>query len=123
MSFNGDLRESLEILGIRGNDNVHILRSADHSPGVHRKAAHQKELDIRLGESAEKLVEGWLGQLRRAAPVNCISWWLRAMPSARFTFIGRRASSRKRLIRTSSPAAAAFFGSPGGCLSDSIGTR
>lgn len=74
MGFNGDPREALEILGAWSNDDVHILRPADNSPGVHRKAAHQNELDTRLGESAEKLVEGRLGQWWRAAPVNCISW-------------------------------------------------
>lgn len=73
MSFNSDLRESLEILGTRRNHDVHILRPSDDPPGVYRKATHQNELDTCLGESAEKLVEGRLGQLRRAAPVNCIS--------------------------------------------------
>lgn len=64
MSFNSDLRKSLEILGTRRNDDVHILRPSDDPPGVYRKATHQNELDTCLGEPAEKLVEGRLGQLR-----------------------------------------------------------
>lgn len=45
-------------------------------------------------------------QLLRAAPVNRISLWLRAIPSARFTLIGRRASSRSRRTRSASAASA-----------------
>lgn len=73
MGFNCDLREAFEILGTWRNDDVHILRAPDDPPGVYRKATHQNELDTCLGEPAEKFVEGRFGQLRRAAPVNCIS--------------------------------------------------
>lgn len=73
MCFNRDPCQSLEILGTWRNDDVHILRPSDDPPGVYRKATHQNELDICRGEPAEKLVEGRLGQLRRAAPVNRIS--------------------------------------------------
>jgi hypothetical protein len=35
------------------------------------------------------LIESWFGQWGRAEPVNRISLWLSAMPSARFTLMGR----------------------------------
>ena len=73
MCFNGDARQSLEILRIRRRNDVHILRPSDHAPGVDREAAHQHEVNGSLGESAKKLIEGRLGQLRRAAPVNRIN--------------------------------------------------
>lgn len=64
MSSDGDACEPLEILRIWSNDDVHILSSSEDSPGVYRKAAHENKLDACLGEAAEKLVEGRLGQLR-----------------------------------------------------------
>jgi hypothetical protein len=73
MSFNSDLPESLEILGTRRNDDVHILRSSDDPPGVYRKATHQNELHARLRESAQELIESGFSQWRRAEPTNCIS--------------------------------------------------
>lgn len=73
VGFDGDLGNPLEILGVWRNHDVHILRSSNDTPGVYRKAADENELGPRLGESVEELIEGWLGQLRRAAPVNRIS--------------------------------------------------
>jgi hypothetical protein len=73
MSFNRDLRQSPEVLRVWRYDDVHILRSSDHTPGVDREAPHEHEVNGSLGESAKKLIEGRFGQLRRAAPVNRIS--------------------------------------------------
>lgn len=73
MSLDGDLGNALEVLGIRGNDDVHILRSPDNTPRVDGEATNENELDACFGESTEKLIEGRLGQVRRAAPVNRIS--------------------------------------------------
>jgi hypothetical protein len=57
---------------------------------------------IPFGKEPRQLVEGGFAQLPRAAPVNRISLWLRAIPSARLTLSGRRASSRSRCTRTAS---------------------
>lgn len=122
MRLDGDFGDPFEILGVRCNDDIHVLRSSEDSPCVEGEATHEDELDACLGESAEKLIEGRLGQVRRAAPVNRISWWLSAMPSARFTLIGRAASLRRRSRRRASASAAAFLAlsaSPAGVM----GTR
>lgn len=50
-------------------------------------------------------------QFLSAAPVNRSSLWLSAMPSARLTLIGRRASSRRRRTRTALAVAAPPEGS------------
>jgi hypothetical protein len=73
VSFNRDLGKSFEVLGIRANHDVHVLRSPDHPPGIDREAADQDEIDTRLRESAQNLIEGRRGQLERAAPVNRIN--------------------------------------------------
>lgn len=74
MRFDGSLRNSPEILGIWRNDDVYVFRASHDSPSIDCEATNQNELDTRLGEPAEKLIESRLGQLRRAAPVNRISW-------------------------------------------------
>ena len=65
-----------------------------HMPS--RMPAHHDKLDVRFGQAPQQLVEGRFAQLRSAEPVNRISLWLSAMPSARFTLSGLRASSRRR---------------------------
>lgn len=82
-------RNPLEVLDIWGNDDVYVLRSADHPPGVDGQPTDQYELDICLRESAKELIEGCFGQCGRAVPTNCISLWLSAIPSARLVLIGR----------------------------------
>jgi hypothetical protein len=42
-------------------------------PGVHGQTAYDDKLHIGRSELAQQLVEGWLAQLFRAAPVNRIS--------------------------------------------------
>jgi hypothetical protein len=74
MNRDGDRRDPLEVLGIGRDHDVQVLCSPYHAPGVDGEAADQDELDACLGESTEKLIESRLGQLRRAAPVNRISW-------------------------------------------------
>ncbi len=73
MRLDSDLGDPLEILGVWRSHDVHVLRSTDDTPGIYREAADENELDARLGESTEKLIESRFGQLRRAAPVNRIS--------------------------------------------------
>ena len=89
-----------------GDHDVHILGASHDPPGIDRQAADDDEFDIRFGQASQQLVEGRFAQLSRAAPVNRISLWLRAMPSARFTPSGRRASSRNRRTRSASAVSA-----------------
>ena len=46
------LEPRLEVLDIWGNDDVYVLRSADHPPGVDRQPTDQHELDVCLREPA-----------------------------------------------------------------------
>ena len=89
MKGNGNTSDTLEVLGVRGNDNVHVLRPANNSPGIEGEAADQNKLHLRFRKSAQKLIEGRFGQWWRAEPANRINLWLSAMPSARFTLMGR----------------------------------
>lgn len=73
MGFNCNLGNAFEVLGMWGHDDVNVLRPSDYSPGIHRQAADEDELDACLGEPAKQLIKGRLGQLRWAAPVNRIS--------------------------------------------------
>ena len=100
------LGDPLEVLGVGRDDHVDVLRPAHDPPGVHREPTDQDELHLRLREAPQQLVEGRFAQALRAAPANRISMWLRAIPSARLTLIGRRASSHSARARTASPAAA-----------------
>lgn len=95
-----DLGHSLEVVDVGGNHDIDVFRSSYNAPRVHGKAAHDDEPGARGGESPQQLVESWFGQLAWAAPVNRISLWLSAMPSARFTLSVRCASSRSRCTRT-----------------------
>ena len=74
MDLDCDLRDASEILGVWRSHDVHVLCSSDDSPGIDRETADQNELNARLGESADKLIEGRFAQLECAAPVNRISW-------------------------------------------------
>ena len=73
MGLNRDLRDAFEIFGIRRDHDIHVLCSSNNSPGIDREASNQNKLDVCLGEPAEKLIEGWLGQVR-AAPTNRSNW-------------------------------------------------
>ncbi len=66
-------RNPLEVLDIWSNDDVYVLRSADHPPGVDGQSTDQYELDACLREPAKELIEGRFGQCGRAVPTNCIS--------------------------------------------------
>ena len=72
-SLDGNIGYPLEVLRVWCNDDIHVLRSADDSPSIDRKPADEDELDFCLREPAKKLIEGRLGQVRRAAPVNRIN--------------------------------------------------
>jgi hypothetical protein len=98
------LGDSPEVLNVWGDDDVDILGAPYDAPGIDRQTANDDKFDICFGEAPEQLIEGWFAQLWRAAPVNCISLWLRAIPSARFTLRDRCASSRSRRVRTISAA-------------------
>lgn len=87
--------------------DVDVPGAADDAPGVQCQPADDDEVRARLGQAAQQLIESWLAQLLSAEPVNRISLWLSAMPSARLTPSGRRASSRRRCTRTASALAAA----------------
>jgi hypothetical protein len=95
-----DLGHPLEVVDVRSDHDVYILCAAHDAPGIYRQPSDDYEFDVSFGEAPQQLVEGRLAQLPRAAPVNRISLWLRAIPSARFTLSGRRASSRSRRTRT-----------------------
>jgi hypothetical protein len=70
---NGHLGEPLEVLGIRGDDDVYVLRPPDDAPGVDGKAADQHKFHVRFRESAQKLIESRFSHRGRAAPTNRIS--------------------------------------------------
>jgi hypothetical protein len=67
-----------------------------------RRALLRDEPHLGGGQLTKELVERRCAHPRRAAPTNRIRLWLRAIPSARFVLIGRRASSRSRRRRTGS---------------------
>jgi len=113
--------DTLEVLRVRGDDDIHILRPADDAPSIDGKATNQNKLHLRFREPAQKLIESRFGQWRRAEPTNRINLWLSAMPSARFTLMGRCASSRSRLNRTASASASASFDGLFALCMDSIG--
>src|SRR4051794_7145603 len=96
----------LQVRLLRGDNEIHVLGAAHDPPGIDSKTPHHDELGLRSRKAPQKLVEGRFDQLWRAAPVNRISLWLRAMPSARFTLMDRWASSRSRRLRTASAFAA-----------------
>lgn len=73
MSADGDVRDPFEVVGTRRDDDVHVLRASDDTPSVDGEATHQDKLDACAVKPLKKLVEGRLGQVRRAAPVNRIS--------------------------------------------------
>jgi hypothetical protein len=87
--------KAFEILGIRGDNDVTSLvpRITPNAPSAGRRL---RQIHLRVGQATEDLIEGWSVHLRRAAPANWTSWWLKAMVSARFTLIGRLASDRSR---------------------------
>lgn len=70
---NRDLGYTLEILGLRSDYDIHVFGATHYPPGIHGEAAHHDELRLCLRQAPQQLVEGWLAQLRRAAPVNRIS--------------------------------------------------
>ncbi len=94
-----------QVLDLRRHDHVDVLGTANDAPGVEGETTDHDEIDVRVGEAAQQLVEGGLAQSLRAEPVKRISLWLSAMPSARLTLIGRRASSWMRRTRSASFAA------------------
>lgn len=73
MDLYRDLCDPFEVRGVRRNHDVYVLCSSNYPPGVDRETADENELDTSRGESAQQLIEGRLGQLERAAPVNRIS--------------------------------------------------
>ena len=85
----GNRRKAFEILSIRRDNYVHVLRPADDSPRSQRKSADHDEPHFRLRQAAEDLIESGGVHPRRATPANWSNCWLRAMVSARFTDIGR----------------------------------
>jgi hypothetical protein len=91
-----DLCKAFEILSLHGDDDVDVPGAPHDPPGVQGKSAHHDKRNFCLGEASQQLVEGRLTQLLRAAPAKRISLWLSAMPSARLTLSGRRASSHRR---------------------------
>lgn len=103
---NCHLGDPFEVFGLWSDHDVHILGSTDDPPGVYGQATDHNELNLRGCEAPQKLVEGRFAQLFCAVPVNRISLWLSAMPSDRFTLMGRFASSRNRRTRTASVVAA-----------------
>lgn len=120
---NGNPGDTFEILRVGGDDNVHILRPADHAPGIEGETTDQNKLHLRFREPTQKLIESWFGQSERAEPVNRINLWLSAMPSARFTLMGRWASARSRCIRTASASAAASRDGLPDCWIDAMSTQ
>lgn len=64
---NGKPGDTLEILRIRGDDNVHVLRPPDDAPGIDGKTTDQAKLHPRFREPAKKLIESWFGQLLSCA--------------------------------------------------------
>lgn len=101
----GNLRHSLEVLRPGGNYDIYIPRATYDSPGIDSETAHHDKLHVCRRKAPKELVKRRSAQLWRDAPVNCINLWLSAIPSARFTLIGRRASSRNRCTRTASALA------------------
>ena len=73
MDLHRDLRDPFEVRRIRRNHHVDVLCSSNYPPGIDRETADENEFDPSLRESAQQLIEGRLGQLERAAPVNRIS--------------------------------------------------
>lgn len=65
--------DALEVLWIRGDNDVHVLRPSDDAPSIDGKAADQNKLHLRFRESAQELIERGFSQWRRAEPANCIS--------------------------------------------------
>jgi hypothetical protein len=63
-------RKAFEVLGIRGDNDVHVLGPANHPPRSKRKAADYDEHHFRFRQAAEDLIEGWSVHPRRAAPAN-----------------------------------------------------
>jgi hypothetical protein len=103
----GDTRHAFQVLDVRRNHDVDVLGSTYDAPRIDGKSSHYDELNLSCNQLPQQLVKGRLAQLLRAAPVNRMSLWLSAIPSARFTLIGRCASSRSRCTRTASAVAAA----------------
>ena len=52
---NGHIGDTLEVVGARSNDDVHILRPAHDAPRVDGKAADQDKLHACFRERAEQL--------------------------------------------------------------------
>jgi hypothetical protein len=100
-----DLRQAIEVLGVRRHDHVDDLGAPHDAPGAECEPADHHEPDLCLRQASEDLVEGGRAH-RRAAFATCIRAWLKAMVSAKLTLIGRRASSRSRRSRIASAAAA-----------------
>lgn len=69
----GDLRDSFEVLGVGGHDNIHVLGAAHYAPSIQGKSADDDELGTGRDEAPQELVEGGLAQRRSADPVNRIS--------------------------------------------------
>jgi hypothetical protein len=70
---NCNVSDPLEVLGVRGDDDVHVLRAPHNAPGINCQTSNHDEIDICFSEASQKLVEGRFAQLPRAAPVNRIS--------------------------------------------------
>jgi hypothetical protein len=90
-----------------------FVQVLDEAPSADRQTTHDRELDPLRDKAAKQLVKCSLAQLLRAAPAIRDSLWLSAMPSARFSVIGRFASARMRWTLTASalaaPVEALFF--------------
>jgi hypothetical protein len=68
-----DLGDALEVVRVRGDDHIHVLRPTQDAPGVHGQPADYDELNACFAKARQKFVEGRLAQALRAAPVNRIS--------------------------------------------------
>jgi pimeloyl-ACP methyl ester carboxylesterase len=108
MSIRGNRRLShqFQVLGIRRDDDVDILRGAHDPASPERESTDHDELSFGLHQAPQNLIEGGRAHRRFAASAILISSWLRAIVSARLTLSGRRASSRRRRTRTASLASA-----------------
>ena len=62
-----DVGEPLEVVGAGGDDDLDVLGAPHDSPGVQREPTHHDELDIRLAEAAQQLVEGRLARAEGGA--------------------------------------------------------
>jgi hypothetical protein len=100
-----DMGEPVEVLWCRIGHDVAVLRSPHDAPRPQRQAANDDEVNIRLYEADEKLIERRRTQrARRAESRNSNSLRVSEIVSLRFTTSGRCPSARRRNRRTRSPS-------------------